>query len=334
MRRILIGQLGVYGDCLYATTIARQIKHDYPDCHLTWAIGSSYKNILNNNPYVDTIWEYDIPSRWEVTNKWYEFKAEALARKKRGDFDEVYLTQAYPGNPQMFYGALRASMFRIYPHPITVPLDPVIVLSPEEVEHVRKFAERYELTGKKNVILFESSPQSGQSFITAELVREVSTAIVRKFPDTCIILSGNRPLPFAYPNIIDGSKLTFRENAELTKYCTLFIGTGSGITQLCITDWAKPLPIIQLLKKHTVASLIVDHKYFGLPTDNILEMTNCTNTRIVTCIWDVLTVGFTKAREVYNDPVNPDFNIIRYHMRFATATLNHKYLDKIGRAHV
>jgi hypothetical protein len=328
-KRILIGQLGVYGDCLYATTIARQIKQDNPDCNLTWAIGSSYKNILDNNPYIDIIWEYNVASRLDVTNKWYQFKAEAIARKNRGDFDEIYFTQIYPGNPQMFYGSLRGSMFRVYPHPITVPLDPVLILSPREVERVRQFAEDHALSKKKNVILFECSPQSGQSFISPDFVRNVSTYIVKNFPDTCIILSGNRPVLFHHPNVIDGSTLTFRENAELTKYCTLFIGTGSGITQVCISEWAKPLPMIQLLRKNTVASLIVDHKYFGLPTETIIEMTNCTKTQVVRCIWDCLTIGFTKAREVYNDPPTPDFKIIQYHMRFATATINRKYFDII-----
>jgi hypothetical protein len=327
MKRILIGQLGSYGDCLYATTIARQIKQDNPDCNLTWAIGSNYKHILKNNPHVDTIWEYNVHTRLEVTNKWYEFKAEALARKNRGEFDEVYFTQTYPGNPGAFYGSLRASMFRVYPHPITVPLDPVLVLSQDEVDNVKQFARQYNLEGKKNVILFECSPQSGQSFITTDFVHDVSTTIVRKFPDTCIILSGDRPVLFHHPSIIDGNELTLRENAELTKYCTLFIGTGSGITQACISDWAKPLPMIQLVHKNTVASLVIDHNYFGLPTDSILEMTQCTKTRLFNCIWDIFTVGFGKAREVYSDPVTPDFNIVRYHMRFTTAIINHKYLN-------
>src|SRR5512138_3038540 len=43
-RRVLLGQLEANGDCVYATTVARQIKTDNPDCHLTWAIGSRCRN--------------------------------------------------------------------------------------------------------------------------------------------------------------------------------------------------------------------------------------------------------------------------------------------------
>ena len=327
MKRILIGQLGVYGDCLYATAIARQIKHDYPDCHLTWAIGSAYKSVLDNNPHVDTIWEYPVASRWDVTNKWFEFEAEALALKKRGDFDLVYLTQAYPGNAQNFYESLRVSMFRTYSVLMTVPITPVVRLTPDEIENVRKFAVHHHLAQRKNVILFEYSPQSGQSFLTTEIVKTIVKDITRRFPDTSIILSGNVPVHFINPDIIDGSVLTFRENAELTKYCTLFIGTGSGITQICMSDWAKPLPMLQLLQQGTVASVISDHNYFGLPTDQIIEITRCSEIKIIECLECILTHGFSLAREMYCEHIVPDFKIIRFRMMFTKATLTGRYFD-------
>ena len=45
-KNILLVQLFSNGDCLYATTIARQIKQDYPGCKLTWAIASFCKDII------------------------------------------------------------------------------------------------------------------------------------------------------------------------------------------------------------------------------------------------------------------------------------------------
>ncbi|MEQ1577992.1 MAG: hypothetical protein ABL894_10090, partial [Hyphomicrobium sp.] len=62
MTRILLGQLGSNGDCLYATTIARQIKKDFPGCHLTWAISSLCTRVLDNNPDVDEVWEVPVQS--------------------------------------------------------------------------------------------------------------------------------------------------------------------------------------------------------------------------------------------------------------------------------
>lgn len=52
-KRILLGQLGSYGDCLYATTVARQIKQDFPGSTLTWAVGSMYADVLDQNPHDD-----------------------------------------------------------------------------------------------------------------------------------------------------------------------------------------------------------------------------------------------------------------------------------------
>jgi hypothetical protein len=60
-KRILLGHLASRGDCLYATAIARQIKADYPGCHLTWAIGSMCRAIIDGNPHVDALWKIPRP---------------------------------------------------------------------------------------------------------------------------------------------------------------------------------------------------------------------------------------------------------------------------------
>ena len=78
MKKILLGQLLANGDCLYATAIARQIKVDYPGCHLTWAISSLCASILDGNPHVDKVWVVPINNRAEIKNAWTQFEKEAL----------------------------------------------------------------------------------------------------------------------------------------------------------------------------------------------------------------------------------------------------------------
>jgi len=328
MKRILILQLGVYGDCLYATTIARQIKQDYPDCYLTWAIGKKYADILKNNLHVDKVVSVrSVNNRFDVTSKWYAVAEAAEDLKRLEEYDEVYLTQAYPGNPDTFYDSPREAMFRMYPNPITVPLDPVVRLSTMECRHVLEFATEHELFKRKHVILFERSPESNQSFITEKFVLTVANIITHTIPNSCVILSSNKSIKSDNPDIIDGSVLTFRENAELTTYCNLFIGTGSGITQLCQSDWAKPLPTILLLRNGTVASLISDNEYFNLPVDKIIEMSYCDELHLLRCVQDIVNYGFEEARQKYCEKLTPDFNIIRFHMRFDKAMHYHRYLD-------
>ena len=325
--RILIGHLYSLGDCLYATTIARQIKEDFPECHLTWAISSNCRSVLDGNPHVDEIWEVPFNGK-EASNVWIEFEQEALKRKKQGDFDEVYLTQFFPSHIYNYDGMIRSSIFRGYPKPITVPVSPVLRLFPNEVDNVRMFADHYHLVNKKRVLLFECAPRSGQSFMTPDFALAVSQKLVESIPDISIVLSSNLPVVSKHPRIIDGSVLSFRENAELTKYCTLLVGCSSGITWLCTSDWAKPLPMIQLIKRDAVffAPVAYDFKRWGLSTDTILEMSSCTVDSLVDCIDLASTKGIYAAKLRFNEDIPFSFktyidSLFYYlrHFRFITA---------------
>ena len=88
--------------------------------------------------------------------------------------------------------------------------------------------------------------------------------------------------------IVDASSLTFRENAELSKYCTLLIGCSSGITWLLTSTWAKKIPTIQILKKgallYEFASVSYDLNYWGQQTDHIIEITKFDEDYIFDCV--------------------------------------------------
>jgi hypothetical protein len=318
-KRILLGQLNSNGDCLYATAIARQIKIDYPGCRLTWAIGSMCRSILDGNPYVDDVWEISLSSIDQVPEVWPRFEREALERKKNGDFDEIFLTQIAPGNLHNYDGTIRSSLFRGYPKPITVPITPILRLSPAEVEKVRFFVESNSLVDKSHVILFECSPKSAQSFITPAYAQTFAHKLISIFQDVSIILSSNIPIQSTDKRIIDGSVLTLRENAELTKYCSLLIGGSSGVSWIATTDWAKPLPNIQLITTDTMwfASFVHDHELYGLATDDIIEMSDCTIDNLLNCVADVFNKGFSAARLVFHERIPLPFNYfgaIQYHL--------------------
>lgn len=306
-RRILLGQLVSNGDCLFATTVARQIKLDYPGCHLTWAIGSSSRSILYNNPDLDAIWEVEPRAGETYKETWRRFAREARRRKLRGEFDDVFLTQVSPDHYYRSKGTTRASLFAGYPHPITVPVAPVLQLSGEEVENVRQFAERHELHRYKDVILFESAPKSGQSLLSPALAEEVATSVVANHPGVCVILSSDRKLTAPSPQVIDGSSLSFRENAELSKYCSVLVGCSSGISWLCTSEWAKPLPMVQLLRtNYTLSpSLINDFRLWSLPTDHILEMFEWDKEPLLSCLQTVISAGFPVAKERFAQAVPP-----------------------------
>jgi ADP-heptose:LPS heptosyltransferase len=323
-KKILLGQLGSNGDCLYATTVARQIKHDYPTCHLTWAIGSMYRSILDGNPYIDQVWEIPLTEHANIVNAWHILESEARRRKKRGDFDEVFITQIEPARCD---GTIRSSTFSGYPRPITVPVSPVLRLSETEVDNVRRFAEAHRLSDRGNVILFECSPKSGQSFVTPDFAVEVAEKIIDKFPDTCIILSANVSIRSINERIIDGNVLSLRENAELTKYCSLLIGGSSGITWISTSDWAKPLPMIQLINPDALwfASVAYDHEYWNLPTDFLIEMKPCPPEKIFKCFDSIINQGFQAAKIQFNERILPNFKC--YKQFQYDLLLNYKFKD-------
>jgi hypothetical protein len=301
--RILLGQLAAMGDCLYATAIARQIKTDFPGCHLTWAVSSWCRQVIEENPYVDDVWEIPLRSVRDIHDAWPVFAREARARRRRGEFDEIFLTQIPPANYSRFDGTIRASIFRGYNRPITVPVTPVMCLRDDEVGEVRRFVAASGLAEKRHRVLFECASTSGQSFVTPSFATEVARRCLSAEPDCAFVLSSNIPVTSDDPRIIDGSVLRFRHNAELTRYCTLLIGCSSGITWLATSDWARPLPMIQLLRRETsvFASVAHDADHFGLPTENILEMTDTAVAHTVECVLTVFRSGFPVARARFHE---------------------------------
>ena len=304
-RRILLGQLSANGDCLYATAVARQIKNDWPDCHLTWAIGSSCRSVIEGNPHVDAVWEVPLNDRSKVAEAWQCFEREARARRRRGEFDELFLTQIFPNNVGNFDGTVRSSIFRGYPGPMTVPVTPVVRLSEQEVEHAEQFARVNHLAKRAHVVLFECGPLSGQSFVNVDYALEVARSLVREVPGTCVLLSSAKRLNSQDDTVIDASTLTFRENAAITRYCSLLVGCSSGITWLCTSDAAKPLPMIQILRGSAgvYGAVVHDLEHWGLPSDHVIEMRDSSTEHAGRCARAVLTQGIRQARLEFNEPL-------------------------------
>ena len=274
--RILLVHLIANGDCLMATTVARQIKVDFPGCHLTWAIGYKCRQVIDNNPDVDEVWSVEYGSNeLPYDDLWRKTKAQAERRKAAGEFDRIYYTQIFPENLNNFDGTTRTTIFRSYPGKITVPVAPVLRLRNAEIERVARFAASNNLASFKNVVIFECAPGSLQSPLSPELAIEVSRRVVSTRSDTAFIISSHHKFESNYPGIVDGSVLSYRENAELSKYATLLLGGSSGLTWLLTSEWAKRLPTIQFLKAgaawYSFASVKYDHRFLSLSTDHILE---------------------------------------------------------------
>ncbi len=331
-KKILLVQLFSNGDCLYATALARQIKTDFPGCHLTWGIAAFCQNIIFGNPYVDEILVIPEVKKDDVI-AFRKYKKKVFAEKAVGMWDEVFVTTNMDTNLANYDGTIRGMILRAYPRDITVPLQPLLRLSNDEIATVSAFAKKHSLNKFKNVILWEYAPQSGQSPLNVELVRAVSDRLV-ELPSTCIILSSANKFS-GTDTIIDASVLTVRENAALTHYCSLLIGCSSGITWINTSSAAKFLPMVQLLNADAdfINTPSVDFKRYNISHSGLIEMSSFTADTIFNCVAEIVTNDFESATKyhevlplqfnttkkiVYNLMVYREFSSVRKHFKIMT----------------
>ncbi|MFC4261702.1 hypothetical protein ACFOWM_02325 [Ferruginibacter yonginensis] len=290
-QKILLVQLFSNGDCLYATTIARQIKIDYPNCDLTWAIADFCKNIINNNEYVDNVVVVKDVKKNDI-NAFRQYKKKVLLEKKNGKWDEVFITTNIDTNLALYDGTIRGMILNAYPQKINVPIQPILKNTSSELDNVQNFVLKHSIDTFKNVILWEYAPQSGQVDLNFTLVKNIAEKLVM-IPSTCIILSSANKFE-STSQIIDASELSVRENAALTHYCTLLIGCSSGITWLTTSTGAKFLPMVQLLNPDTIFINIpsVDFNRYNVQHNGLIELFKFDENLIFECVSGILKNGF------------------------------------------
>jgi ADP-heptose:LPS heptosyltransferase len=295
---ILLVQLGSNGDCLFVTTIAKQIKEiDYPGCNLTWMIGSNCSHIIENNHFIDD--KIIIPIK-DINDLWFKRNNIKETIKKEAvncHFDKIFITDFTKENSEYRFGTTRSTLFRCYDNPITISPEPQIFLHKKEVDTVTKFCILNSIIKGQNNILFECSPQSGQSKISFEKAIKIAEFVSKNNNSIKIILSSN--IKFLQPNknIIDASVLSIRENAELVNYCNLMVGCSSGLTWLATSNWTQKINMIQLISPHfkngvIPASVKTDFEYLGLPLKSIIELYDPSEELISECILSTYESGF------------------------------------------
>jgi hypothetical protein len=310
-----LGQLDANGDCLYATTIARQIKADHPDCHLTWWISSQCVHLLEANPFIDDVVVIPVPN-WDATSRevaWAALKSELLRTQAGPEpFDRVWVPQIFPGNFRFFDGTVRPSMVRSYGGRLTVPIDPVIRLTSRERDRVAEFAGRQRLAERRHVVLFECSSNSGQSHVTPEFAIEVADRLASRLPEVIVLLSTMRPLGRLPARVVSAGELTMRENLALLDHCSCFVGCGSGLTVVATCDDAKPVPNVQILSasRSVLASFHHDFEYWGKPAERFIEMPDGTAAAAAACIERCLVEGPSAARAEFHEPVPLTFDFL------------------------
>lgn len=311
-KKIALIQLFSNGDCLFATTVARQIKDDHPACELTWIVSSKCKNMLLNNPDIDVIEEVLIPDPAQNETIFNRVVKETQEKKKAGMYTEVIVPQLLGTNMKFYDGTVCSSVYRSSGLNIKVDNSPVLYLTENEKEAAGQFALKHNLTGYKNVVLFECAPQTKQLNLTDEIILDYSLRILKE-ENTCVILSGPRPYNFDHPHIIDGNTLSIRETVALTHYCTLLLGCSSGISWAATSIAAKPLPMVQILAPdgYYFNPLSLTFKRWHKPTARLIELIHFDTDKLEAVFTDIFHQGFEKAQIKHNQLVKPQFRLYR-----------------------
>jgi len=304
--RVALVQLAAYGDCLFATLVARQIKRDHPGCHLTWVIGDKCASILDGNPHVDAVHKIVLSSRDEAfSSGWEKAKTWVTDQVRMGHLEKAYFTQIFPDNIRYYDGLIRTTIYGAYGKPITGPHLPEVFLTEAEIRNVADFAQKHNLGEFKHVFLFECGPGSGQSPMTPARAEALAHAVGKYHPEVVFLMSSSESPVRPSAQVVDASCLTYRENAALARHCTGFVGCFSGITVLTTSTAGKALPMLQVLTKSNGifrwGSVAMDFKRAGLDENRVIEMTEPSDTRIIGCIEKWLSESHCAARRQFHE---------------------------------
>ncbi len=313
--RIILLQLASFGDCLYATNIARQIKHDYPGSHLTWCIGSICVSVLHGNENVDSIHVIQLNSISEAWNHgWKEACDWADNELSAGNVDLIFKTQILPDNIHLYDGLIRSTIYRGYNNKITSGHRPFVQLPHESILQVDRFCDDSNFDNYKHRFLFECGPRSGQSSMNPDSAELLSHQIANSFPDVLLVLSSTQRLKNPTKQVIDASSLTFMQNAQLANRCTGLIGCSSGITWLTTSDFCQPLPMLQVVTSSTTpfafASVITDFERYQLDHNLCIEIVDATAHDIILCLTEWIEIGHSSAKLKFSRPASLSKNHI------------------------
>jgi hypothetical protein len=307
--RIILLQLASFGDCLYATNVARQIKHDYPGCHLTWCIGSICVSVLYGNDNIDSIHVIPLNSISEAWNEgWKEACIWAERELSAGNVDLIVKTQILPDNIHHYDGLIRSTIYRGYANKITCGHRPCAQVSNVSISQVEQFCISAGFDNYKHRFLFECGPRSGQSSMNPDSAELLSHHLASLFPDVLFILSSTQPLKNPTQQVIDASSLTFMQNAALANRCTGLIGCSSGITWLTTSEFCQPLPMLQVVTSSTspfaFASVITDFERYHLNEHLCIEIVDATTNDIILCLTEWIENGHTSAKLKFGNPAS------------------------------
>ncbi|MDW8075779.1 MAG: glycosyltransferase family 9 protein [Bacteroidota bacterium] len=220
------------GDVVNGTIATRQLKHTFPNSHITWFVSERYAFVLDNNPDVDEV--------VALPGDPFQLDAQIGQLLSTRRWDRFYILAPHLAYADVPGGDLTELMFSKLDIPLTVPLRPVVVLRPEEVQRARQWWSQ--LPANRPRILVETEFHSEQTPWDKSYALEMIHRLAPAQP-VFVFTAKNCPpyldeLRQSYPDVV-WCNLPFRDNAELYNLCDAFIGVASGISCLTNALWCR-----------------------------------------------------------------------------------------------
>lgn len=215
----VIRRVGGIGDILMILPALRQLKEDFPNVRLTFAIdmhttsGNIYYEIVKNLPFIDEI----VDARYVQTKKYIAII----------DISSVCIRYEHSGLPAL-------NRIDIFARSMGLPklnnkLPPFIVEEPEK-EWALKQIQKYKQEGKRIVILHTASMEGKRCWPAEKYTEILSRSLKENLLVHYIILDFNHVSNSwkNFSNCSEYSSTSLREMAALISVADCFIGPDSG----------------------------------------------------------------------------------------------------------
>lgn len=221
-RVCIIRSVGGIGDVLMTTPTLIQLKREFPDIKLTYAIdmhraGNTYNELVKNAPFVDEI----IDARFV----------------KHGNYDVVmdisavcirYERKGLPAINRIDLFAKACGITRLRRKL------PFYQVEPEEQKAVRYRLHNWKKNGKQFVVLHSASFDKKRSWTPGHYLDLIKYAEQQNPEIHFLVMDFNRVLGdiSRYSNCLDVSDASIREKAAYIHEADLFIGPDSGLMHI------------------------------------------------------------------------------------------------------
>jgi ADP-heptose:LPS heptosyltransferase len=280
----VIRKVGGIGDVLMVTPALRQLKRDYPDIHLTYALdmhttgNNVYYESMKNCPFVDQL----VDARF-VKHGEYDAVVDVSAvciRYERSELPPVNRVDLFSKAMGLRIVGDKRSWYQV---------------EASEATWAKAQVASYRSSGKKIVVLHTASMEGKRCWPIDKYIEMIDEAKEEQLAVQFVILDFNSKYGDwgAHDNCVDFSRTTIREMAALIQEADVFIGPDSGPMHIAGAVGTQSLVLFGSIPPEARINYYPTHKAIAL------SGLSCLGCWYKQCPYDVKCMRDIDAMHVY-----------------------------------